>query len=102
MEIAIVLSAIVEVILLICFINLTNNVNKIREKIDPVEDVWAKVYFLLSIGEQQKARDLYIKSILNDEIIFSGHDIKTAKEKMDRVKFQYGEGLKNLGFSLPD
>ena len=100
MEIAIFIIIVLEIIILIYFFGLCSDIKRIKNKIAPNEDVWSKVLFLLSIGEQQKARDLYIKSIINSDVFVN--DYKSVHEKMESVKKIYGEGLKYLGYTLPN
>ena len=57
LQIAFIISAIVEIIILICFFVLCANVGKIKKILEQKQDFNAKFDFLINIGEKEKARD---------------------------------------------
>ena len=54
LQIALVITAIVEIITLICFFVLCSNVSKIKKTIEQKQDFSAKFDFLINIGEKEK------------------------------------------------
>ena len=101
LQIALVISAIIEIIILICFFVLCSNVSKIKKTIEQKHDFSAKFDFLINIGEKEKARDLLIKRILNNNGIFSSEVIWSSKEKTEMCFKTYKDELEAVGIENP-
>lgn len=101
LQIAFIISAIVEIIILICFFVLCANVGKIKKILEQKQDFNAKFDFLINIGEKEKARDLLIKRILNNNGIFSTEVMWSSKEKSELCFKTYKEELDAVGIKNP-
>lgn len=101
LQIVVVITAIIEVITLICFFVLCANVAKIKKLLEKKEDFTSKFKFLIHIGEKEKARDYLINRILNNEGIFSTEVMWDAKDKTQMCFKTYAEELEALGIDNP-
>ena len=104
-NLAILISAVFGILSLILFFKvwgMCNDVKKIKEHLIQVDDVEAKFNFLMSINENEKAKEMLISNILSDKKIFDGNSFFTYEYRLNKIKEFYGEALKSLGIELPD
>ena len=64
-----------------------HDVRKIKNQIVRNDDYDTKIKFLLSIGEEEKAKEILLSKILSDDSIFN--TISTPVEKMEEVYIKY-------------
>ena len=98
---ALVITAIIEVITLICFFVLYANVAKIKKLLENKDDFTSKFKFLMNIGETEKAHDYLLNRILNNNGIFTTEVVWDAEEKTKMCFKTYGEEMKALGIENP-
>lgn len=64
----IILTALIQVVTLICFFVLCTNVSTIKKEIQAPQPFGAAFNFYLSIGQAEKAKELLIRAIMNEEV----------------------------------
>ena len=101
METALIISAILQIVILICFFILCSNVGKIKKHLIQSSDFTSKFKFLMEIGEKEKAREILIDRILANNYIFNTETRWTAEEKIQKCYQMYAEEFTALGFNLP-
>ena len=100
MEAALIISAILQIVILICFFILCSNVSKIKKQIVQDTDFESKFKFLMKIGEKDKAREILIDRILANGVFSSGLTWN-ADQKGQKCFEIYGEELSSLGIQNP-
>ena len=101
-QVALVITAIIEVIILICFFVLCANVAKIKKHLIQKTDFDSKFKFLMNIGEKEKAHEILINRILSNNGIFSKENyFWDAKTKTKMCFTTYGDEFKALGIENP-
>ena len=75
-----------------------NDVSKIKNQIDRNDDFSTKIDFLLSIGEKEKAKEIFLAKILSDESIFN--TTSTPVEKMEDLYKKYKDEFESLGIQI--
>ena len=100
MEVALILGAILEIAILICFFVLCSNVSKIKKHLIQ-DDFDAKFKFLMLIGEKEKAREILINRILSNSSIFINETNQSDEGKAKECFNAYGEKLQALGIKNP-
>ena len=90
----------IQVIIIICFFVLCDNVAKIKSHLIQKDDFKSKFIFLMSIGEKEKAREILINRILaNNNIFVKGH--LTSIRKINLCFKTYAEEFQALGIKNP-
>lgn len=79
-----------------------NNVERIEKRITPKGNVAAQFYFMLSIGEKEKAKEILFNQILSDQDIFYDHSNFTYRQILAEIKETYGDALQKLDIKLPE
>ncbi len=97
----IILAAIIEIIVLICFFVLCSDVNKIKKYLTQSSDFESKFKFLMSVGEKEKAREILINTMLLNSKIFSLDVPGDADTKGKKCFEKYSEELAALGIENP-
>lgn len=95
------LSAILELILLVCFFILCNNVSKIKKMISPSESVPppSLVYSLaLASGDVEKAKSALINIILEDADVQAC--INRKPDILKNVLEKYAQPMKEVGLEI--
>jgi hypothetical protein len=75
-----------------------NDVSKIKNQIDRNDDFSTKIDFLLSIGEKEKAKEIFLSKILSDDSIFN--TTSTPVEKMEDLYNKYKDEFESLGIKI--
>ena len=75
-----------------------NDVSKIKRQLDRNDDFSTKIDFLLSIGEKEKAKEIFLSKILSDDSIFN--TTSTPVEKMEDLYNKYKDEFESLGIKV--
>lgn len=101
MEIALIIGAILEIIILICFFILCSNVSKIRKHLIQNDDFEAKFKFLVKMNEKEKAKEILIDRILSNDDIFNIGINLPAEVKAQQPFNVYADEFAALGINAP-
>ena len=101
MEAVLILGAILEIVILVCFFSLCSNVSKIKKQIVQNDDFESKFRFLMKIGEKERAHEILINRILANNAIFSTDVAWDADDKAKQCFEVYSEELAALGIDNP-
>ena len=98
-EIAIYLTAILEVVTLICFFVLCSNVSNIKNKISK-NGITSSTMFALYIGmgEKEKAKLALMEMILADTIV--QNSLTVSAERLKAVMGKYNKMMKEVGLEF--
>lgn len=97
---ALIIAAILEIIILVCFFYLCYNVSRIKKHLVQTNDFETKFKFLMKIGEKERAHEILITRILANNDIFS-EDVADADYKAKLCFKVYAEELAALGIENP-
>lgn len=75
-----------------------NDVSKIKRQLDRNDDFSTKIDFLLSIGEKEKAKEIFLSKILSDDSIFN--TTSTPVEKIEELYNKYQDEFESLGIKI--
>lgn len=101
MEVALILGAIFQIAILVCFFVLCSDVRMIKKHLIQRDDYKSKFNFLMKIGEKEKAREILINRILTNSNIFAFDYKRSADYKAKECFKIYGEELQALGIENP-
>lgn len=101
-ETILILSAVIELITLICFFVLCANVSTIKKKLSPTSNFGASFNFYCAVGEYERAKELLFDEIRKEEFFDTAFwSLSSDKEHCQGViKKRYGKYFETLNINL--